>query len=536
MKGGVLHAPFLLCYNRQNLLGVYYKMFCKNKIKYKNILAFTLSAFLIHTASYANSLPDDYGGKICFAPDPVMDAVSFHILGDNYENENGDENTQVMPLKLDADKAEYNQETGDFFAEGNVILRQNGQIVKTDYAEGNMNTGDIYLKDGGEIVDGDTTIHGAWGHYNFLKKVGEIEKIDGYNSHKEEWYHSPSAKIQDGKVVCNEGAVVSRCPSVKHPPCLSIEAKSFEVIPHREMIAKDCWVKIRGAKIMHRDRWVNDLTRKNRQTKFMPHIGWEKDYGMKYYIEIEQPTWKGGRIGGDLIYYGMAHWKPWYYLEHDTKDFSVELGNGWVDDDGEWYKKQMNWEVHWKRHRIIKGLPLSYSAFLEHGLWKRKDDDGNYSPRSWHTEYGAYIYHDPIHLFGTQKNSLNLYVGKKWVRESFIDEHNSTNMYGATFTQKFGDDFKAWVGYYDAKKTSNLFDLNDCDMENELRPGIQYNTPNGRDVFTGVYRLDVGKGKRYEYILTWLHHFCCWDLTLSYEREYEEQDHKLNVQYQFNFM
>lgn len=491
------------------------------------VLAILLS---LQTISYAAVVSDDYGGKVLSAPNTETELVNEDVVRSQRKG------NAANPLKLNADKAEYNQETGDFFADGNVVLKQNGQIIKADYAEGNMNTGDIYLKNGGEMIDEKTVLHAEWAHYNFIDKTGEIEKINGENIGKQEWYRSPSAKIKNGRVVCEDGATISRCPSVKHPACLSIEAKSFEVIPHEKMIAKDCWVKMRGKKIIHRDRWINDLTQKQRQTKFMPHIGWDDDYGMKYSLEVEQPLWKGGSMGGDLTYYGMAHWKPWYYVRHDTKDFNIILGNGWDDDDGDWYKKQMNWEFNWKRHRLIKGLPFTYSAFVEHGLWQKKDDDDEYSPCSWHTEYGAYLYHDPIHFFNSNKNSLNLYVGKKWTRESFTDEHASTNLYGATLTQSFDKYFKVWTGYYDAKSTSSLFDLNNPDMEKELRPGVQYVFPGGKNILTAVYRLDVGKGRRYEYDLTWLHHFCCWDLSVSYEREFVEQDHSIRVQYHFNFL
>lgn len=504
-------------------------------MKKTTLLAIALSAM---TASvYAGAeIPAGYGGDVNSAPDTAvmdMDVV-----------EKGEK--AGAPIKLDADRAEYDQESGDFFAEGNVVLRQNGQIIRTEHAEGNMKTGDVYLKDGGSLTEEGTTMHAEWVRYNFLNKTGELTKIEGSNRSKLEWYRSEDAVIKDGKLVCEHGATVSKCPAVKHPPCLSVVAKHFEIIPNDKMVAKDCWVLVRGKRVMHRNRWINDLT-KQRQTMLHPRIGYDSDQGMKYELVIDQPLWKNASAGGNITYYGHDHYKPNFWMKQDFKDFVVGLNDGWDDDDGDWYKREMNWTFNWKRHRLIKGLPLTYSAYFEHGLWKSMDRDRNpkYSQRSWHTEYGIYLYHDPIHFFGTDRNSLNLYVGKKWVREGLTDVHTSTNTYGATLSQKLGDLVTIWAGYYDEKVQDNrLFDYGQPDMAKELRFGAKYTTHNKKDEFTGVYRLNTKNGKygnyeyghRYGYSMTWTHHFCCWDLITIYEREFAEQDHSLKVKFEFSFM
>lgn len=509
-------------------------------MKKTTLLAIAMSAVM--SSVYAGAeIPAGYGGDVKNAP-TVNAAVDMYVVEKDAK--------AGAPIKLDADRAEYDQESGNFFAEGNVVLRQNGQVIRTDYAEGNMKTGDVYLKNGGSLTEEDTIMHVEWAKYNFLQKTGELTKIDGSNRDKLEWYRSEDAVIRNGKVVCEHGAVVSKCPSVKHPPCLSVVAKHFEIIPNDKMIAKDCWVLVRGKRVMHRNRWINDLT-KQRQTMIHPRIGYDSDKGMKYELVIDQPLWKNAIAGGNITYYGHDHYKPNFWMKQDFKDFVVGISNGWQEDDGDWYKKQTNWTLNWKRHRLIKGLPLTYSAYVEHGLWKRQYDGydpryGKYSPRSWHTEYGAYLYHDPIHLFGSERNSLNLYVGKKWVRESLTDIHSTTNTYGATFNQKIGNNLLAWVGYYDEKVQDNrLFDIGQADMAKELRFGAKYTTHNKRDEFTGIYRLNTKNGKyydgyryghRYEYDLTWVHHFCCWDLVTTYEREFAKRDHSLNVKFEFSFM
>ncbi|MDO4935383.1 MAG: hypothetical protein Q4E42_01830 [Phascolarctobacterium sp.] len=510
----------------------------------KSVVMSMIVCALMSSVYAANGVPNEYGGGDVRSI-PNQNAAKEEVGEAKITPKKAE---SAAPMKLDADKAEYDQETGDFFAQGNVVLRQNGQVIRTDYAEGNMKTGQVFLKQGGELSENGVVMHADWAYYNFLSKTGELQKVSGTNYTKQEWYQAPDAVIKDGKMVAEHGATMSRCPSVKHPPCLSVVAKSFEVIPNDKMIAKDCWVKVRGVKIYHKDRWENDLTNRH-QSKYMPHIGYDSDKGIKLELDIEHPLWEGGTAGADLHYYGHDHWKPNFWIKQDFKDFVVGVSDGWQEDDDDWYRKDTNWTFNWKRHRLIKGLPLTYSAYAEHGLWKRRYDDpqpgqSRYSDRSWHTEYGGYIYHDPIHFFGSKRNSLNLYVGKKYTRESLTDEHTSSNLYGATLSQKIGSNLDVWIGFYDEKVSDDrLFDIGQADMSREWRPGFRYITHNKRDEITGVYRLNAKQGvynnreygHRYEFDLTWTHHFCCWDLEFRYEKEFYKNDHKFTVHYYFNF-
>jgi hypothetical protein len=46
-------------------------------------------------------------------------------------------------------------------------------------AVGNVRTGDVWLKEGGTLIEPTNTMNGKWVHYNFNSKTGEIRKIDG---------------------------------------------------------------------------------------------------------------------------------------------------------------------------------------------------------------------------------------------------------------------------------------------------------------------------------------------------------------------
>lgn len=84
----------------------------------------------------------------------------------------------------------------------------------------------------------------------------------------------------------------------------------------------------------------------------MPRVGWKENKGLYVSLDYETP------IGNPLlknpttfnmhqIYYSKSHYRPFYSLRHDQKDFYVRLNDGWVydsDDDrfdeGIWLRKR----------------------------------------------------------------------------------------------------------------------------------------------------------------------------------------------------
>ena len=85
-------------------------------------------------------------------------------------------------------------------------------------SDGNMKTGDVWLEQGGTIIEPGSSISGKWAYYNFNTKTGEIKEITGKG--KKEWFDAPHATIYADRMVVDEGGVMSRCPSKEHPPSI----------------------------------------------------------------------------------------------------------------------------------------------------------------------------------------------------------------------------------------------------------------------------------------------------------------------------
>lgn len=436
------------------------------------------------------------------------------------------EKKDVLPIHLTGDHAEYDNTSGDFYVTGNVIITQGLERLETVSAVGNMKTGDVWLNEGGTVVEPGTRMNGKWVHYNFNNKTGEIKEI--YGKGQKDYFEAPHATIYPDKMVIDQGGTTTRCPAVKNPPCLSIKAKTFEIYPKEKMIAKDVQVFVKGKHVYSRDRWENNLSDKSKE-RIMPRVGWDgKDNGFYAKLEIEKPLSDKTTIRADVVDYSRAGYKPMYEVEHNERNFKMTWKSGWEEEDDNWYEKETNWRLDYKRHRIADNLPLTYSAYLEHGLWKRESN----GLKSWHTEYAAYLNHDPIYLFNSKNTVLNLTVGKKWVHESRTSDLRSTNMYYATLGQKISDKWRTWVGYYQEDETSSVFDLGQPDMAKELRNGIQYK-PDDRNTFTIINRFDLEKGKQYETDYRWLHRFCCWAIEFEYQKEIYDNDDTFRVKYYF---
>lgn len=441
-------------------------------------------------------------------------------------NEGDAEATAAMPIHLNADHAEYDSVSGDFHASGNVVLMQGKDKLVTTAVVGNMKTGDVWLEQGGTLVEPGSEMTGQWAHYNFNTKTGEIKEITGQGN--KDYYSAPHATIYPDKMVMDKGGTLSRCPSVEHPPCLSIEAKTFEIYPKDKMVARDVKVYVRGVHVYSRDLWVSSMSGEGK-TRIRPHLGYDDtDNGAYIGIDVMVPVTEKTMVGIDAKQYTDAGYKQVYKVNHDERNFSITYRHGWEEDDGDWYKKQNNWRIEYKPHHIVDGLPLTYSGYFEYGLWNRE----NRSTKSWHKEYAVYLNHDPIYLFNSQNTVLNMTVGKKWVNESVTDDTRSTDMYYATLAQKISPKWDTWVGYYKEKETSSLFDLDQPDMDEEMRNGVRF-SPDDRNEFSIVNRYDVSKGSQYETDYRWLHKFCCWALEFTYEKEQYNDDNSFSVHYYF---
>ncbi len=432
------------------------------------------------------------------------------------------------PVHLTADHAEYDNESGDFHASGHVVITQGKEVLKTEYAEGNLKSGDVWLRTGAQVQEKGMNATGAWGYYNINTGQGELEQIKGRSA--KDKFAAPHAVIAEGKLVADQGGTMTRCPAVKEKPCLSIEAKTFEIIPRDKLIARDVKVYFKGRHIYSRDLWINDFNA-DKTEKIMPRVGWEgKTNGFYARLEYSKYFSPKDLLELNLTQFSRAKYKPQYIFTHDERNFRIGVFDGWEMEDDVWYKKEYELRAQYKNHHIIDGIPLSYDGYWHRGRWRR--EDAHYD--SWHTEYAVFLRHDPIYFFNSKNTQLNLAVGRKWVKESRTGDTLKSDLQYYTLSQRITPKVTAWASYLRENRTSALFDIGQPDMAKELRTGLNY-VMDSRNSFSIINRYDLEEHEKYETDFQWLHRFCCWALEFRYEREHfrDEEEGNFKVHYYF---
>lgn len=452
----------------------------------------------------------------------------------------------ALPVHLFGDHVEFENATGDFVATGKVRIQQGPETMLTNYAFGNMKTGDIYLLEGGKLIEPSSYTEGKWVHYNYNTKTGEMKQMSGRG--EKDFFKAPHALIMPDKIVADKGGMTTRCTAKNHVPCMHVEAKSIEFYPKEKMVAHEVKAFIKGKHIYSRKLWINEF--KESRNLLKPSVGWDsKDNGWYVKLVVSEPLSKKDTARATLIDYSRNGFKPEYKYTHDERNWKFTYKYGWEEDDDNWYHKQNDFRFDLRPHYFTKKLPLNYSAYYEYGLWSKYDmHNGKVKPtksstngKSWHREYAYYINHNPIKLFGPD-TTLHLTYGRKWVHESATKATKTTNMYYTTLRQKVDSNKRLWVSYLREKVTSNLFNISQPDMARELRIGLQW-APTHNDIFSVVDRYNVGERavkrkngvttRQYETTYNWYHRFCCWALQLTYEKEWYKKDHSLKAQFFF---
>ena len=470
----------------------------------------------------------------------------------NKKNEKTD--TQPLPLIIKGDDAQYSSESGDFIIEGNVRLEQGLTNVTSTKAVGNANTGDIWLLEGGTLQEPTNRVNARWAHYNFNKETGELLHLKGASSAnprsgKFDYYEAPHGLIEHGMLIMDQGGMSTRCPAVKHHPCVSVKAKTITIIPNDRIIARGVQVFVKGKHVYSRDVWINELNKENKQIK--PRIGWDNERGWYASLEYSRP------IGNPLlknpttfymeqIFYTKSKYKPFYGITHDRRDFYVRVNSGYVYDsdndeldEGIWLHKKIDWGLFLKPHRIAKGLPLSIDGYITHGLWKYS----NQNWESWHTEKAVFLRHDRFYPLGGKKLYMDLMVGRKWIHESLNNDTTrrygnslNTNIYHGTLGYRVSNKWNIWTTYHNEHRTSYLFSKDQPSFVKDLSVGIAWN-PDQHNAFTIINRRNLDSETHthgnYTTTFTWRHRFCCELLTVSYEKKHYNHENKWTVKFDF---
>jgi len=489
----------------------------------KQILLAGFLTFSVASTAFAASYYD--GSKISDREGPdfeVEETLSAEQSSAVSAKKAKGEQKQVLPIVLYGDNVLYHKDTGDFTATGNVRVLQGKETLYTTKVEGNLQSGDVFLQSGGRLTEPDAQMTGEWLHYNFNNKTGEIKKITGTSG--KDIFKADHAIIMPDVITLDEGGQTTRCPAVEHDPCVLITAKKVEIYPKEKIVAYDVKIYIKGKHVYSRDIWVNKMDGKQEQS-IAPRLGYSDNDGLKMKMRYEQSLNERLSLVGDFNYTDKNGYKPTYAINYETKDYYAKIQDSWSEDsDDNWIKKESDITVGLKNQRISDSLPLSYSAYYNHGLWKEDDI------KSWHTEYGIKVNHDRIYFDQDKSLFLDFGVGAKQKRESYDESTTNTMTYNASLGKKFDGRWNTWASYYWEKSKEDLFQYNRPDMQEELQNGLTY-TFDKNNSLTFVNRYDLGSGGLYEQDWRYIHNFCCFQIEIEYRDKKADGDKSWHIKY-----
>lgn len=440
-------------------------------------------------------------------------------FGQTAKKQENKEPVEEQPISVFADYIHYDKESGDIFAEGNVRLVRNDQMVLADRVDGNIHSADIWTKVETQFKQGSTNTNlvGDSVNYNYESKTGNIENIIGKSG--TQYVKAQNAEIFPEKMVVNHG-MMSRC-SAKKTKCYHITAERIDIWPNDRLIAYNVKMYILGKKFITRSRYTVALTGESSE---VPKIGYSNDNGVYIKQTLSYPIDFKTSVGVDLFAGTKVGGRTRGWIKRSENNFSLEYGYGYDEDsDSEWIKKEDNVRFDYYNQRLFK-LPLKYRFWFERGLWKGSNKS------SWHSELGVYLTADTI-SFGSSKSLwLNLGTGYRRLTESLYSIKEDEYRYDIGLGKRISPKWQVGLAYSRVFNNVSLFEYNKIDVPQSLIYSIEWKPDNLNKI--GFFQQYDTENKRvYKNRITYTRNLHCWDLTIYFERERPingKYDNKIN--------
>lgn len=413
-----------------------------------------------------------------------------------------------VPIVIEADQLSFSDETGDIFANGKVVITNQGQRVEADHIDGNTKLNEVWINDKatfsmqGTTPRDSTELTGSHTLYNYKIKTGSMEQAKGKVEHN--YVSGQNISIFPDKYIINNGTT-TQCPA--KIPDYHISADKIEIWPGDHMIAYNAKFWIGNTVIFTMPKYRVGLKPGEGKSEF-PRIGYDSDNGVYIMQHIEYPVNNKLSAYANLDYYTKVDFKPSVGLIQRESNYSVSVEQGnFQDSDSNWIKKEPEFKFSYYPHKL-GNLPINYTFTASYGKWT----DSNKT--SWHQDYNLYFTHDPIKL----NRTMNLYLGTGFerIQESYDNSAQNILKYDVTVDKKWSDRFSGWVGYHYTQNNKSLFSYGSDDLDRKLNAGFTYKIDKMNSIgITRNYNMVTQKVDDLDYI--WYRNLHCWQATITYK-------------------
>jgi len=411
------------------------------------------------------------------------------------------------PIVIEGDQLSFSEETGDIFANGKVVITNQGQRVESEHFEGNTKLSEVWTNVPATFFMPGTEITGTYTLYNYKLKTGSMDKAKGRLEN--EFVSGENISMFPDKYIINNGTM-TKCPA--QVPDYHISADKIEIWPNDKLIAYNAKFWIGKTVIFAMPKYQQSIAPGAGESAF-PRIGYDSDDGFYIRQHLNYPLNNKLSAYVNLDYYTKSNFKPSYGLVQRESKFTLRVDQGYFQDsDDNWIKKEPEINFVYSPQRI-GNLPVKYNITAIYGKWT---DDYK---TSWHQDYRLYFRHDPIKLSDTV--TLNLGTGIRQVRESYNDSTKNITRYDATVAKEWSDSLNTWVGYHYIKNNATLFEYDSDSLSRELNTGFTYKIDKMNTIqVKHRYDLDRSRTKDLDYV--WYRNLHCWDAKITYRAERDQ--------------
>jgi LPS-assembly protein len=424
------------------------------------------------------------------------------------------------PITIEGDEISFNDITGNVYAKGKVIIKQNLATLLADDIRGNTKRTEVQIDGKANITQPGMNLDGHETFYNYQAHTGTIHNAKGIVDYEKHVQGERIEILPDEYIIYN--GTLTKCPAKK--PDYHMRAKKIEIWPNEKMVAYDAQFLVKGMVIYSTARYETKIGEAKGDSSPFPRIGYNSDNGVYITQNFQMPLSDSIMAETNIGYYSKFDFKNEYQIAKRDPNYTLLLKAGdYQDSESHWIKKEPEFDFTYAAKRIAGG-PWQYNFRAIYGKWI----DDNKS--SWHQDYTLYFSRDLIKL--SRSLSLSVGTGYEIVKESYNGSQINTMKYDATFYKNINKKLNAYTGYHYTKNNSqvSLFNYNNSSVGQELASGFSYRFDN-KNSLSITQSYDLANKRMADRYYTWDHNLHCWNMSVTYHQDIDGKDNKTSVKF-----
>lgn len=419
------------------------------------------------------------------------------------------------PITLEAHYLQYNDETGEVSASGDVKLNQEATWIYTQQLTGNVQTGDMLANGQVTWTEEQNTLTGEELIYNYKTKEGRMGTSRGNMDGQLITAESTVLHPQSAE---NYNVTVTKCPA--KVPDYKMTAEKVVIYPGEKLIAYNVGFWLKNTKIYSMGKYVKRLDEKERESA-LPKIGYRSDDGFFIIQHLAYPMNDKLTAVADVGYYTKQNIKGQLGLVQQNKHATLSVMSGSTQNsDGDWYRREP--EIAFTRNSMpIGATKLKYGYQLQAS---RVAEDAR--PTMWQEKATLWVYHDPIKL--AEKTTLSL--GTSYQRNWYGKEDPRDVLGFSTFiNHQLSNRISLGAGYnYTHENQKSPFTYDDVDVNRELV--TQFGWQVDRLWHIGVRTsYDLDQSSFYDVDYTIKRNLHCFETEITYREKRDEWKFRLST-------